>query len=186
MANDVKDLKEKLSPSQLTQLINEIVDEKMKSIVTKDELNVLATKYELKSVEELASNVQSLPVVYFTAQATTNYATTNTAIPFPLVVSDNNSGLVPETGIVHVKTAGVYHLAANMLKDSNASLHFYIMLNDQTLCWAYSNERSYYEMVSCSVTVNLKAGDQLFVKLTSGRINHGSKACTFTGFLISL
>mgnify|MGYP000062948131 CR=1 FL=1 len=162
------------------QIINQIVQEELKALATKD---------DLKSVEEVVSKIEpvgpTVPAVHFTAQANAHFTDDGKPIPMPVVISENNSGLVPATGKVHVKVAGVYFITASILKLGGQHTEIYLMKNDSQLCraWSYSTQ---YGMVSCSATIDVDIGDQLYVKLQTGGIHYGPHTCTFTGFLVSI
>lgn len=154
-----------------------IVDEKMKTFTEEIE-------QKLKNSEEQLANIQPAtvtPQVHFTAHTTAHQQTTGT-MPFPTVVSDQNSGLVPDTGVVHVKTAGQYHVVVTLMKFPSTSLDVRLMLNNKPMCRAMSNDTSKYQMVTCSATFKANVGDQIYIKLLGGRI-HCCEYSTFTGFL---
>ena len=124
--------------------------------------------------------------MHFTAHANSHYSTTNTAIPFPTVLSDNNSGFTPGTGIVLIKASGEYHFSASLMKHPSYNLDAQIMWNDKPMCRMMSNEKnSKYLMLTCSATFRPQVGDQVFVRLMGGTIHIGIYS-TFTGFLVTL
>ena len=179
-ADELKDLKEQVSnqaldTSQITQIFNELIIEQLKTLATKD---------DVKQIEEQVSNAgPTIPSVYFTAYATGHHSSSG-AMPFPTIVADNNSGYVKETGIVKIQVAGVYHFSYSLMKWASKGIDVYIRHNNKDVCGSYSSDTSNYQSVSCSATFSVQVNDEVYVRLSSGQIHAGVRS-SFTGYMIS-
>lgn len=180
-------MKHVLTTSELNALIDarctEIVMKHVNSgdtFVSQDKFNQLESR-----MNEFDKSVQlpfQLPV-YFTVHRNSHFNTANQVIPFPIVVTESNSGFDASSGILTVKVPGVYLFVVTLMKYSSSGVNFSLYHNSLSVCQAASTDKSNYQMVTCPATLGLKSGDTVSVKLLSGKIHNGVFS-TFTGVKI--
>jgi len=133
--------------------------------------------------EEIAQTTVS----YFTAVADDFYDTEDTPISFANVLSEENSGFDGGSGIVTIQLDGIYYFSTSILQYYKIGTIIYIKHNDNVICSADAEADTLYKMLGCSITINAKKNDRVYVFLEFGRIDGWVRpySSSFTGFLLT-
>ena len=139
-------------------------------------------------IEELSANP-----VFFTATMDGPYGGSwlfkeKTTIRFPVIKQQLNAEF-DQTGAFICRKNGIYHFDTTLLKMNDGQTYgatsIRIFHNDQQLCAGTDNDgHNYFHNLGCAATVNLKAGDKVYVELNSGSI-HVAIYSSWTGFMIT-
>ena len=154
------------------------------------ELNTFSDKIKNleASIESSINNMEpkAIDPIFFsaTADGVPNAYTKAGIMPFKTIKEQMGGGFDP-AGTFVAPQAGIFYFSFDLSKYAAASTtHASLHHNDVELCQGYISESDrHYHMLGCSSTVNLKAGDRVYVQFRGGKLQTGIYS-TFTGVRI--
>jgi len=154
ISDELKDLKEKFSTSQISEIINEIMI-----------LRGSPVFFNAHSPSDYGTS--NTAIVFSTVIEDSNSGL------------DPKTGKVhiKTRGLYHFS----FSLTTSIR--SKTGILAYLMQNNKELCGGYSSDSSNNQTVGCSATFTANENDEIYVYLSRGQIISGSQS-SFTGFLV--
>jgi len=163
-----KELKQSLSAveSQQKELQRSVTDMKEKDESLEEKIESLKKDYAFLSAK-----------AYFSAKSHSALPL-NSPIPFPVSISEHESGFNGNTGIMTVKIPGTYFWNCQFLKHANNYVHI-VLMHDNGKCKhkvseTHNNNRAGYYMVTLMSTLVLEKNDKVWVEMHSGNTWQGN------------
>ena len=99
---------------------------------------------------------------------------------FDRVLSNHGSGYSESSGTFRAPVEGTYYFTLHLLASGSKTLHNGIYKNGDIMGYTYAAGTG-----SQSVVIDLKVGDEVFVKAYVDGLAHGGHYCAFSGFLVN-
>jgi len=153
--------------SEQKDIRKSVTDMKVKDESLEENIDAIKKDYDL-----LKENASS----YFSAK-TYQAPPLNSPIPFPVSMSEHNSGFDGNKGIMTVKIPGTYFWSCQFLTH-HYYVHFVLVHSngecDNDIVEAHNNRKDGHYMVSLMSTLNLKKDDKVWVEMRSGKTWSGN------------
>jgi len=163
-----KELKQSLSAveSQQKELQRSVTDMKEKDESLEEKIEFIKKDYAFLNAK-----------AYFSAKSY-SAPPEKSPIPFPVSISEHESGFKGDTGIMTVKIPGTYFWNCQFLKHHANYVHIALVHNNgkcsHTVSETHSNERVGHYMVTLMSTLVLEKNDKVWVEMRGGNTWHGN------------
>ncbi len=141
----------------------------------------------IAQLEEGGSSGGNVSRIGFNARLTSyDVGPANTPILYDDVIENVGEGYSPETGLFTAEIAGLYYFEQYWVKNYNLAGSMTMWKNGVEQCRSVGTHYSAlaYIAPSCSATMQLSPGDEVWVTSSDGDRVHSGETTGFTGFLI--
>lgn len=119
----------------------------------------------------------------FLAYAKTSSKVGN-VIKFDDVVTNIGKHYSPSTGVFTAPQNGLYNLGCMIMNSGKHHISYYWMKNNVFLSHGLTVDSSHAASQSHNIVLNLKKGDQMYIKLIRGGTIQGTRHSYITGYLL--